>query len=77
MMNSEPLLRNHLGEYNYHFNWIGGGFNDVWARDMEHFKEVIVKRFPESHRMVNFSTVHPATKSYADEMDKMSWMMTC
>jgi hypothetical protein len=73
----EPLLKNHLGEYNYHFNWIGGGFNDVWARDMKHFKEVVEKRFPDSHRMVNYSTVKPATKSYADEMDKMGWMMTC
>lgn len=74
---SEPLLRNSNGECNYHFKWIGGGFNNVWARDMEHFKEVVNKRFPNSYPMVDYSTVKPVTKSYAYEMDKMGWMMTC
>tara|TARA_R110000744_G_scaffold316009_1_gene422728 strand:+ start:306 stop:608 length:303 start_codon:yes stop_codon:yes gene_type:complete len=32
------LLKNHLGEYNYHFSWkdedgFNCGFNDVWAKN--------------------------------------------
>lgn len=35
-MAREKLIRNRLGEYNYHFNWMNehgsvNGFNDVWA----------------------------------------------
>jgi len=73
----EELLRNHKGEYNYHFRWIGGGFNNVWAEDMEHFREVVKKEFPNSYHEVAYSTVKPATKSYADEMDRLGRLMAC
>ena len=28
----ETYLKNKEGEYNWLFNWKGGGFNDVWAK---------------------------------------------
>ena len=30
-MAKEKLYRSVNGDYLYLFNWIGGGFNDVWA----------------------------------------------
>ena len=30
-MKKEKLYRNVNGEYLYLFDWISGGFNDVWA----------------------------------------------
>lgn len=71
----EKLLKNSKGEYNYHFNWIGGGFNDVWAKNITDFKKVIKNQFPESYSKVGYDTVYKATATQAKEMDKWGWMM--
>jgi hypothetical protein len=74
---NEELYRNFKGEYNYHFNWIGGGFNDVWARDLDHFKEVVKERFPNSHPMVDYKTVRRVTQTEERAIAKMAFLMTC
>jgi len=33
----ETLLKNSKGQYRYQFNWIGGGFNDIWAKNLKEF----------------------------------------
>jgi hypothetical protein len=76
-VNEYELLINSKGEFNYHFNWIGGGFNDVWARDLQHFKEVVKERFPNSHPMVNYSTVRRVTETEERAISKMAYLMTC
>jgi hypothetical protein len=42
MNNSDKkiMMRNAHGEYRYTFNWVGSGFNDVWAKNK---KEAIIK----------------------------------
>lgn len=73
----EKLLKNSKGEYNYHFNWIGGGFNDVWAKNIKHFKEVVRERFPASYRMVDMDSVRKVTPSEERELSRMAYLMTC
>ena len=34
----EKLLKNSAGQYRYLFNWVGGGFNDIWAKNLKEFK---------------------------------------
>ena len=34
----ENLLKNSKGQYRYLFNWVGGGFNDIWAKNLVEFR---------------------------------------
>jgi hypothetical protein len=34
----ERLLKNSKGQYRYQFNWVSGGFNDIWAKNLKEFK---------------------------------------
>ena len=72
------------GEYLYLFNWVDGGFNDVWAPNMkearrrvaqeqkDHKKKypdsVILKAAPKSFRKANY-------KQY-EAQNRMGWMMS-
>ena len=71
----EKLLKNSRGEYNYHFNWISGGFNDVWAKNLIEFKKEVKNRFPSSYNEVNYSTVRKATATEAAHMEKLGRIM--
>jgi hypothetical protein len=72
----EKLLKNSRGEYNYHFNWISGGFNDVWAKNLIEFKKEIKKRFgSEACKEVNYNTLRKVTSIESKELDKLSNMM--
>lgn len=72
----EKLLKNSKGEYNYHFNWRSGGFNDVWAKNIKDFTRVVTNKFGSAVD-VNWDTVRKVTPSEAAEMSKLGWMMTC
>jgi len=71
----ETLLKNHRGQYRYLFNWIGGGFNDVWASDLKEFKSEIKRQFGDCDLKVNYNTVHKATPTRSEEWDRMGNMM--
>jgi hypothetical protein len=71
----EALLKNSRGQYRYLFNWVGGGFNDIWAKDLNEFKSELKRQFPGS--AVNYDTLYKATASQSREWDRMGWMMTC
>jgi hypothetical protein len=73
----ETLLKNSKGEYQYLFNWIGGGFNDIWAKNLKEFKVELKRQFPTYVDKVNYSTLHKATPTISKEWDRMGVMMTC
>ena len=47
-MTKEKLYRSVNGDYLYLFNWIGGGFNDVWAPSKKEAYSRIIKECKES-----------------------------
>jgi hypothetical protein len=69
----EKLLKNSKGQYRYQFNWIGGGFNDIWAKNIIEFMAEVKRQFGDSK--VDYTTLHKATASSAREWDKAGNMM--
>jgi hypothetical protein len=66
----ETLLRNSKGQYRYLFNWEGGGFNDIWAKNLTEFKRELKLQFGNSSLKVNYNTLHKATPSVSKEWDE-------
>ena len=71
----ERLLKNSKGEYRYQFNWVSGGFNDVWAKNLKEFKSELKRRFGNSNLDVDYKTLHKATESGARSWDKAGDML--
>ena len=71
----ERLLKNSKGEYRYQFNWVSGGFNDVWAKNLKEFKSELKRRFGNSNLDVDYRTLHKATESGARSWDKAGDML--
>lgn len=69
----EKLLTNSKGQYRYQFNWIGGGFNDIWARNLKEFRSELKRQFGNSK--VDMDTLHKATESSAKSWDAAGNMM--
>lgn len=72
----ENLLKNHKGQYRYLFNWIGGGFNDVWAGDIKEFRSEIKRQFGMHNLKVNYDTLHKATPTQSEQWDGVGNMMS-
>lgn len=68
----ERLLKNSKGEYRYQFNWVGGGFNQIWAKNLKEFKAEVKRKFSLE---VDYKTLHKATESSARSWDKAGNMM--
>lgn len=68
----EKLLKNSKGEYRYQFNWVGGGFNQIWAKNLKEFKAEVKHRFSLE---VDYNTLHKATESDARSWDRAGNMM--
>lgn len=71
----EKLLKNSKGQYRYQFNWIGGGFNDIWAKNIIEFMDEVKRQFGNSNLEVDYTTVHKATASSAKSWDDAGNMM--
>jgi hypothetical protein len=71
----EKLLKNSKGQYRYQFNWIGGGFNDIWAKNIIEFMAEVKRQFGNCNLKVDYTTVHKATESSARSWDKAGNMM--
>jgi hypothetical protein len=71
----ENLLKSSSGNYRYLFNWIGGGFNDIWAKNLTEFKSELKRQFPSYVNKVDYSTLHKATPTESREWDRMGNMM--
>ena len=83
-MAKEKLYRSVNGEYLYLFNWIGGGFNDVWAFNMKEARDTVKKQRKESEKkypthvklVADPKSFRKATRKMSDEQNRMGWMMT-
>jgi hypothetical protein len=71
----ERLLKNSKGQYRYQFNWVSGGFNDVWAKNLKEFKVELKRRFGNSNLDVDYKTLHKATESGARSWDTAGNML--
>ena len=71
----ERLLKNSKGQYRYQFNWVSGGFNDVWAKNLKDFKLELKRQFGNSNLDVDYKTLHKATESGARSWDKAGDML--
>jgi hypothetical protein len=71
----EKLLKNSKGQYRYQFNWIGGGFNDIWAKNIIEFMAEVKRQFGNSNLKVDYTTLHKATASSAKSWDDAGNMM--
>jgi hypothetical protein len=71
----EKLLKNSKGQYRYQFNWIGGGFNDIWAKNIFEFMAEVKRQFGNSNLEVDYTTVHKATASSARSWDRAGNML--
>jgi hypothetical protein len=71
----EKLLKNSKGQYRYLFNWIGGGFNDIWAKNIIEFMAEVKRQFGNSNLKVDYTTLHKATASGAKSWDDAGNMM--
>ena len=71
----EKLLKNSKGQYRYQFNWVGGGFNDIWAKNLIEFMAEVKRQFGNSNLKVDYTTVHKATASSAKSWDDAGNMM--
>jgi hypothetical protein len=69
----EPLLKNSQGQYRYLFNWMSGGFNDIWAKNLTEFKSELNRQFPDSK--VDYTTLYKATNTESRRWDKLGDMM--
>jgi hypothetical protein len=73
-MKYEKLYKNSNGEYRYLFNWIGGGFNDVWAKN----KRDAINKINSNYTLeVNMSTLRKCTKTQSDKWDRDGYLATC
>lgn len=82
-MFKEKLYKNSNGDYLYLFNWIGGGFNDVWApskteayaRVMRERKD-IEKKYPTHSKLrPYYKSLRKCTYTQYQEQNKLGWMM--
>ena len=71
----ERLLKNSKGQYRYQFNWVSGGFNDIWAKNLKEFKVELKRQFGNSNLSVDYNTLHKATASEARSWDDAGNMM--
>jgi hypothetical protein len=71
----EKLLKNSNGQYRYQFNWVSGGFNDIWAKNLKEFKVELKRRFGNSNLDVDYKTLHKATESGARSWDRAGNML--
>ena len=71
----EKLLKNSKGQYRYQFNWVSGGFNEIWAKNLKEFKVELKRRFGNSNLDVDYNTLHKATESGARSWDRAGNML--
>ena len=66
------------------FNWIGGGFNDVWAPNKKEAYKLIIqerleseKKYPDHVKLrPDYKSIRRCTYSQYQEQNKLGWMMT-
>ena len=83
-MAKEKLYRSVNGDYLYLFNWISGGFNDVWAPSKkEAYARVMRERkdaeekYPKNAKLrPDYMSMRKCTYSEYQEQNKLGWMLS-
>lgn len=75
MVKKEKLYRNVNNEYLYLFNWVEGGFNDVWAPNKREAIKRIKKEFGGS-LTPDTKSMRRCTYSQYQEQNRLGWMMS-
>lgn len=73
---TEYFLKNKRGEYNWLFNWTGGGFNDVWAKTKKE-AEIAANKLGGTTLKPNLQTLRKATEETSRAQDREGYLMTC
>lgn len=66
----ETFLQNSKGEFLWLYNFVGGGFNDVWALTVD-------EAYEKAYSGANFNSFRKATEWTRKEQDRMGYLMTC
>ena len=64
------------GEYNWFFNWEGGGYNTIWAKSKKDAIRKVKQKFGMRHK-INESSLSRQTSQGRKDTDRMGYMMTC
>jgi hypothetical protein len=83
-MTKEKLYRSVNGDYLYLFNWIGGGFNDVWAPSKKEAyarvmreRKVSEEKYPNNAKLrPDYKSMRKCTYSQYQEQNKLGWMLS-
>ena len=83
-MAKEKLYRSVNGDYLYLFNWIDGGFNDVWSPSKkEAYARVMRERkaseekYPKNAKLrPDYKSMRRCTYSQYQEQNKLGWMLS-
>jgi len=73
---AESTWTNHLDEVCYYWNWEGGGYNSLWAKDLKHLKQKIAKEFANSSLKVDWSTVKAVNEAEYDRRNRSAYLST-
>ena len=72
----EPYMKNADSEYNWYFNWKGGGYNTIWAKSEKDAVRKVKQKFGMGDK-INVSTLKKQTSQGAWDTYRMGYMMTC
>lgn len=72
----EPYMKNLDGEYNWFFNWKGGGYNTIWAKSEKDAVRKVKQKFGMGSK-IDPSTLRKQTSQGARDTDRMGYLMTC
>lgn len=83
-MAKEKLYRSSNGDYLYLFNWIGGGFNDVWAPNKREAYKRVMKERKEwekenpTHVQLrpDYDSMRRCTYSQYQEQNRLGWLLS-
>jgi hypothetical protein len=83
-MSKEKLYRSVNGDYLYLFNWIGGGFNDVWAPNKREAYARVMReqraneeKYPTHVKLrPDYKSMRRCTYSQFEEQNKLGWMLS-
>ena len=73
----EPYMKTADGEYNWFFNWNGGGYNNIWAKSKRDAIKKIKEKFSLWGDGIDESSLRRQTSQDSRETDRMGHMMTC
>lgn len=83
-MSKEKLYKSDNGEYLYLFNWISGGFNDVWVPNKREAYDRVMReqkaheeKYPTHVKLrPDYKSMRKCTYSQYEAQNKLGWMMS-